>query len=142
MATDSGGGPDVIPDVIDNPDNCVKPGTANNTQGIGGYCSPSGGQCATAGPGGTPTLCSADYSTTPNAWFCTAPCPANCGSGAACVATATGAICAPTACLGYLGDAGILTDGGAGEGAASDGGVADAGEGGAADAASDGPSAD
>src|SRR5580700_7703128 len=96
-ATDSGAGEDsavydVTIDVVINPNNCVKPGTASNSQGVGGYCSPMGGQCATVGPGGSPTLCTGDTSypsSMMNAWFCTVPCPATCGAGAMCANTAT-----------------------------------------------------
>ena len=116
---------DAGPDVIDNPNNCVKPGTASNAEGVGGYCSPGGGQCAKAGPGGSPTLCTADYSPVMNVWFCTVPCnPGNCGAGARCVTTAMGSGCTPTSCLGYLGDAGTLDDGST---ATPDGGSGDAG---------------
>lgn len=129
----SGGGVDATIDVVDNPDDCVKPGTANNPQGVGGYCNSGGAQCASAGPGGTPTLCSADFSGVSNAWFCTIPCGATtqCGAGATCVATRGGSYCVPPPCLGTLADAGELlaeagadasveggTDGGTGEGAA------------------------
>jgi len=112
-AGDAGGGADVGVDVIINPNNCVAPGTPNNSEGVGGYCSPNGGQCDTAGPGGSPTLCSGDYDTMMNVWFCTVPCPANCGTGAVCVTTAMGSGCTPTSCLSYLGDAGMIYDGGA-----------------------------
>lgn len=94
---------DVTADVIRDPANCVPPGTASNDQGIGGYCSPGGGQCAITGPGGSPRICTADIAGTPaHAWFCTYPCPTNCGGGAACVTTAMGSECVPTSC-DYLG---------------------------------------
>jgi hypothetical protein len=119
---DSGSGSaDVGADVIINPNNCVKPGTPNNAQGVGGYCSPGGGQCNTAGPGGSPTLCSGDYNSMMNVWFCTLPCPQQaCGTGAVCVTTAMGSGCTPLTCLSYLGDAGTLYDGGNADDAAGD----------------------
>ena len=98
------------PDVISDPSNCVAPGTSSNMQGIGGYCSPGGGQCA-------PRICSADLAGTPaHAWFCTTPCDitTSCGAGASCLTTATGPICVPSSC-GFLGLDGGLdagTDGG------------------------------
>jgi hypothetical protein len=119
-----GGGADVGIDVIINPNNCVAPGTASNSVGVGGYCSPGGGQCDTAGPGGSPTLCSGDYNSTPNTWFCTVPCtgPSDCGSGAVCVTTAMGSGCTPNSCVSYIGDAGYINDGGGTSGeAATDG---------------------
>jgi hypothetical protein len=113
-STDGGAGIDAVIDVINNPNNCVKPGTANNTEGVGGYCNPGGGQCDKAGPGGAPTLCTGDTGGVTNGWFCTIPCPATCGAGAMCVSTTMGAICAPAACLGVLGDASLLeSEGGA-----------------------------
>ena len=143
-----GGGVDATIDVIDNPSNCVKPGTANNAQGVGGYCNSGGGQCASAGPGGTPTLCSSDISAAPNAWFCTITCPTTCGGGAACVTTTVGSYCVPTACVGALADAGLIVsdagvesgtvEGGGSEGGGSEGGggvEASTNDGGAGDGA-------
>jgi len=123
--TEGGSGVDVVIDVIDNPDNCVKPGTHNNAQGIGGYCNPGGGQCAKAGPGGSPTICSGDIANVMNAWFCTLPCPTSCGPGAMCMTTPSGAECVPTACAGYFPDASSPVDGG-GEAASGDSGPSDA----------------
>jgi hypothetical protein len=128
-------GVDVTIDVINNPNNCVKPGTANNSQGVGGYCNPGGGQCDKAGPGGSPTLCTGDYSSTMNAWFCTIPCPASCGAGASCVTTAMGSTCVPAACVAFLGDAAILDEGGANEAGPGDSSTTDS-------PASDGPVTD
>ncbi len=104
--------------VINDPDNCVPPGTAGNELGIGGYCSPLGGQCDTAGPGGAARICTADLTSTPaHAWFCTYPCtgPSDCGSGEVCFENNEGAGCIPNSCLSLDVDAGhILTgdDGG------------------------------
>jgi hypothetical protein len=104
-----GGGGDAA--VINDPMNCVAPGTANNSQGIGGYCSPGGGQCTTAGPGGAPRICTADVDGTPmHAWFCTYPCSGStdtttCGPGAACVTATMGTGCVPMSCA-FLEDAG------------------------------------
>jgi hypothetical protein len=93
--------PEAGADVIVDPMNCVPFGTAGNDQGIGGYCSPSGGQCNVVGPGGSARICTADVpGTPPHAWFCTYPCmhTTECGAGAACVTTSMGSSCVPTAC--------------------------------------------
>jgi hypothetical protein len=109
-------------DVILNTSNCVPPGTASNSQGIGGYCSPMGGQCASAGPDGSATLCSADFTGTPgNAWFCTYPCTPgfDCGSGSTCITEASSGQsgCVPTSCAFLAGDGGGTTgDSGGGAG--------------------------
>lgn len=97
-------------DVIIDPQNCVAPGTKPNDQGMGGYCSPGGGQCDTAGPGGAPRICTADVAGTPaHAWFCTYPCDptTNCGTGATCLGDSMGNGCVPTACDYLAGDAGV-----------------------------------
>jgi hypothetical protein len=97
-------------DVVIDPQNCVPPGTAPNDQGMGGYCSPGGEQCVTAGPGGAPRICTADVTGTPaHAWFCTYPCTSSsmCGTGASCITTAMGSGCVPTVC-DYLDDAGLI----------------------------------
>lgn len=104
---DSGGGKDS--GVINDPQNCVAPGTTGNSLGIGGYCSPLGGQCDTAGPGGAARICTADISGTPaHAWFCTYPCShtSDCGNNAVCYQNDQGAGCIPTACLALDADAG------------------------------------
>ena len=101
---------DVSPDVIIDPQNCIPPGTKPNDQGMGGYCSPGGGQCDKAGPGGAPRICTADVGGTPqHAWFCTYPCDPsfNCGSGAQCVTNAQGSGCVPVACFYLAGDGGL-----------------------------------
>jgi hypothetical protein len=89
--------------VINDPQNCVAPGTTNNELGMGGYCSPGGHQCDTAGPSGAARLCSADYGAPAHAWFCTYPCSVvtDCGSGEACIGDAQGTGCVPNACT-YL----------------------------------------
>ena len=91
----------MTPDVIVDPANCVAPGTANDDRGVGGYCSPGGGQCASSGPAGAPRICTADLSgAVAHDWYCTYPCsqPADCGSGALCLATAQGMMCVPPSC--------------------------------------------
>jgi hypothetical protein len=113
--------------VINDPANCVPPGTAGNALGIGGYCSPLGGQCDTAGPGGAARICTADLTSTPaHAWFCTYPCsqPSDCGSGEVCFQNAQGAGCIPNTCLYLDADAGtiITGDSGTGDTDAGDGG--------------------
>jgi hypothetical protein len=91
--------------VIIDPQNCVAPTATNNELGMGGYCSPGGHQCDTAGPSGAARLCSADYGAPAHAWFCTYPCSvvSDCGSGEACIGDAQGTGCVPNACT-YLED--------------------------------------
>jgi hypothetical protein len=92
---------DVAIDVVVDPANCVMPGTPNDDRGVGGYCSPGGGQCASSGPGGAPRICTADLpSAQAHDWYCTYPCSqsSDCGSAASCVATAQGMMCIPPAC--------------------------------------------
>lgn len=75
--------------------NCVKPGTKNNEQGIGGYCE-SNADCV---PG--KSLCT-NFSPTapPNAWFCTRLCRSepNCGEGLYCAEDPRGTACVPIVC--------------------------------------------
>ena len=99
----------------DDPNNCVPPGTPGNSLGIGGYCTPLGGQCDKAGPGGAARICTGDISGTPaHAWFCTLPCShtSDCGENAVCYENSEGAGCIPTACLALDADAGghIIND--------------------------------
>ena len=136
--TPDGGGndatTDVSPDVIIDPQNCVAPGTKPNDQGIGGYCSPGGGQCDNAGPGGSQRICTADVPGTPaHAWFCTLPCDPsiNCGAGAQCINAAQGSGCVPNSC-DYLEEAGAgdsgsdsSTDSSTSDGASDAGDAAD-----------------
>jgi hypothetical protein len=130
---------DAVPDIVIDPSNCVPPGTANNSQGIGGYCNPGGGQCVMMGIGSQSTDCSGDVSGTPaHAWFCTVPCTAstNCGTGASCVTTAMGAYCIPPSC-GFLGEGGSGVDSGGNDSAsdaAGDSSDSSSGDGGATDA--------
>ncbi|MGH7286004.1 MAG: hypothetical protein ACRELY_31170 [Polyangiaceae bacterium] len=105
--------------ITDDPDNCVKPGTGGNSLGIGGYCTPLGGQCDDAGPGGAPRICTAEVSGTPaHAWFCTYPCEhtSDCGEGAVCFQNVEGSGCVPTACLYLDVDAGHVIVDDAGDG--------------------------
>ena len=114
----SAGGPDVRPDVVLDPHDCVSTGATSSEKGVGGYCSPGGGQCVHAGSGGTPALCSADLGGTPtHEWFCTIPCTmtTDCGpGGGACLSAPFGQICVPSSCANGLGDAASLTPGDAG----------------------------
>jgi hypothetical protein len=91
------------PDVINDPLDCVAPGTASGEDGVGGYCSPGGGQCLHAGTGGTATLCTADFGAPAHEWFCTIPCmqQSDCGSGK-CITAAFAQICVPTACIAAI----------------------------------------
>jgi polyhydroxybutyrate depolymerase len=102
-------------DVFVDPLNCVAPDTPNNAAGVGGYCTPGGGQCADAGSSGTGTICTADFgSMVPaHAWFCTNICgtdagAATCGNGGPpCVETPDDlAVCLPTTCKALLADGG------------------------------------
>ena len=128
---------DVAPDVILDPENCVRPGSP-------GYCSPGGGQCLMAGPGGTLEDCTADLPETPaHAWYCTLPCsrPSDCSGTSSCKATPTGSRCVPMSCESLLPEAGADAPG---EAAGGDGGIdgaadsgADASDAGAKDAPSE-----
>jgi hypothetical protein len=87
--------------------NCVPPGTASNAAGVGGYCSPGGGQCANAGRDGSVAVCTADFNVPAHAWFCTIACTSasQCGTGgASCVPSIHGQACIPAACVRAIGD--------------------------------------
>jgi hypothetical protein len=112
---------DAQPEATPVPTNCVPPGTPSNANGVGGYCSPGGGECAGGGPDGAVSICTADTNAPNNAWFCTILCDttANCGpGGATCLSAIQGQACIPPACAALLGDT-PPSDGG------SDGGDAD-----------------
>jgi hypothetical protein len=116
--------------VINDPQNCVPPGTPNNPFGVGGYCTPGGGQCATAGPDAAGTICTADFGQVvpAHAWFCTTLCDTDasnpCGNpGPPCVSAEGENVCLPPSCQGFvtaLEEAGA--DGGAPGDASSGGG--------------------
>jgi hypothetical protein len=100
---------DIGVDVIVDMQNCVPFGTSPNADGVGGYCSPSGGQCDLAGPGLSSRICTADLPDQPaHAWFCTTPCDGttSCGVAASCLLTVQGPICVPSSCA-FLSDAGV-----------------------------------
>jgi hypothetical protein len=106
---DSGSARDVVIDVIVDPHNCVPPGSAD-------YCSPAGGQCDMAGPGGGAEICTGDLpGTPPHAWYCTLPCDADsasaCAGGASCKDTPMGSRCVPESCDSLLPDGGPLDSG-------------------------------
>jgi hypothetical protein len=105
---------DAQPEAMTTTNNCVAPGTASNANGVGGYCSPGGGECAEAGPDGGIALCTADLNAPANAWFCTLFCAstAACGPGATCVTAIQGQACVPSACLDVAGE--IIPDAGDG----------------------------
>ncbi|HEY1694169.1 MAG TPA: hypothetical protein VGG39_18500 [Polyangiaceae bacterium] len=126
-----GGGVDASTDgsdaaVVNDPLNCIPPGTPNNAAGVGGYCTPNGGQCANAGPDAEGTICTADFGTVvpAHAWFCTTLCEIDasvtgCGeNGPPCVSAEGEFVCLPAACSGFLT---ALEEAGAGAG---DGGTA------------------
>ena len=104
-ADDSSENADVVSviTVVNDPDNCVKPGTPSNADGVGGYCNKNGGQCI--GPGGKPTLCTADFGAPAHQWFCTVTCTtsSDCGPGGAVCAPGNDSanVCIPTACSAY-----------------------------------------
>jgi hypothetical protein len=88
------------PVVIDDA-NCVAPGTASNANGVGGYCSPNGGQCA-IGSLDAGAVCTADFNVPAHAWFCTVACSSTseCGPGSAsCLPSIHGEACIPAACV-------------------------------------------
>jgi hypothetical protein len=119
-ASDVGPGvPDVHPDAINDPKNCVAPGATSSEKGVGGYCSPGAGQCVHAGTGGTATLCSADFGAPSHEWFCTITCTttADCGpGGGTCLSAPFAQICVPASCAGALGDASSsVVDSGSGD---------------------------
>lgn len=78
--------------------NCVPPGTPNNEKGVGGYCSPGGGECASDAAGFI--LCSGDVGAPVGSYFCTTPCSADdqCGTNAYCANDPRGRACVPNAC--------------------------------------------
>jgi hypothetical protein len=107
--------------------NCVPPGTPSNANGVGGYCTPGGGECAAGGPDGAIAICTADTNAPNNAWFCTIMCEttASCGPGSAtCVSAIQGQACIPAACADLLGD--TLPDDGGKDGGETDGASTDA----------------
>jgi hypothetical protein len=127
-STDGGAAADSDAHIINDPQNCIPPGTPNNAAGVGGYCSPGGGQCANAGPDAEGTICTADFgSVVPaHAWFCTDLCELDaafsCGNpGPPCISAEGELVCVPPTCMAFvtaLEEAG--TDGGGGADAPAD----------------------
>ena len=74
--------------------NCVKPGTKNNDQGIGGYCE-TNADCVKG-----QSLCTGVFGAPENAWFCTRLCAddPNCGEGLYCANDPRGVACVPIVC--------------------------------------------
>jgi len=74
--------------------NCVKPGTKNNDQGIGGYCEVQT-DCV---PG--QSLCTGVFGAPDNAWFCSRLCAEDpdCGVGLYCAVDPRGTVCVPLVC--------------------------------------------
>jgi hypothetical protein len=108
-ASSAGADADVDAHIINDPQNCVAPGTPNNAAGVGGYCSPGGNQCATAGPDAGGTICTADFgSVVPaHAWFCTDLCEVDAASscgvpGPPCISAEGEQVCVPTACMAFI----------------------------------------
>lgn len=99
--------------------NCVKPGTPNNDQGIGGYCQ-TNDDCV-AGK----SLCTGEFGAPPDAWFCTRICAddPNCGAGLYCAQDSRGVACVPIVC--GVADASVDAPGDA----ASDASIGDASDG-------------
>ena len=79
--------------------NCVPVGTPNNDKGIGGYCSPGGGECAASDAAGF-VVCTGDVGAPVDSYFCTTPCSADdqCGTNAYCASDARGRASVPNAC--------------------------------------------
>jgi hypothetical protein len=79
-------------------DNCVAPGSAGNTLGIGAYCDAQT-TCPAATPGHV-LLCTANFGAPAHEWFCTSPCTGDseCGDGAVCVTDTRGRGCVPVPC--------------------------------------------
>ncbi len=128
---DASSGSDVA--IINDPQNCVPPGTPNNAFGVGGYCSPGGGQCANAGPEAGGTICTADFgSIVPaHAWFCTDLCEIDaafaCGDpGPPCISAEGELVCVPPTCMAFIN---ALDEGGADGGAPDGPGDAPSGDG-------------
>jgi hypothetical protein len=110
MTPDGSKPKDAAADVIVDPKNCVPPGTASNSDGVGGYCSPAGGQCDMVGPEGVAEICTADLDGTPaHDWYCTMPCSktSQCGAGATCASTAMGSRCVPKSCDAFVPEGGL-----------------------------------
>jgi hypothetical protein len=90
--------------------NCVPTTMKNNAQGVGGYCTSSGGQCVT--DDGATTICTADFSSMvpPGASFCTNECQPDagtvaCGVGGPPCTTVKGtavSVCLPASCTAFL----------------------------------------
>jgi len=95
-------GVDAAKDVATSVINCTSTTSKPNLAGIGGYCTPGGQQCTTAGPAGKGgTVCTADLpQAPPNGWFCTLPCvtAATCGTNTVCDVTPQGQECIPVPC--------------------------------------------
>jgi len=74
--------------------NCVKPGTPNNEQFVGGYCE-TNAECVK-----NESLCTALYGAPANAWFCSKPCYSDeeCGTGMYCADDPRGVACVPLTC--------------------------------------------
>ena len=89
-------------------ESCVKAGEKGNSQGVGEYCTPGGGECAAFAKAG---LCLADVGQ--DQWFCTrigCKGDADCSEEAVCYKDPSGAACIPARCA----DSGAGGAGGAG----------------------------
>lgn len=101
---DASVGPSPVADgAARDPDNCVKPGTKNNDQGIGGYCE-THTDCVKG-----LSFCTALLGAPAHAWFCSRPCAEdpNCGEGLYCASDPRGVACVPIIC--GVADAGAET---------------------------------
>ncbi len=98
---DSGGEKDAGHD-SGPPANCVKPGTANNADGVGGYCDNGSGKNNCKSVDGASVFCTAAIPITPvGEYFCTKLCTkdTDCGGGGViCRHTSMGSACVPGAC--------------------------------------------
>ena len=74
--------------------NCVKPGTPNDEQGLGGYCE-TNADCVVG-----KSVCTSAHGAPPDAWFCTRPCGdgSGCTPGLYCAQDPRGMACVPLVC--------------------------------------------
>lgn len=91
------------------PESCAQPGDIGNENGVGTFCTPTGGECR-AFP--LAPLCLASAAPDDGQWFCTRLCrdDSQCGTDAVCVMETRGAGCVPLRCDPELPDAGVLPD--------------------------------
>lgn len=103
---------------------CAQPGDVGNENGVGQFCTPTGGECS-----GNPLagLCLASLSPSDGQWFCTRLCTSDtmCGTDAVCTGDPRGRACVPARCAPPPEDAGTPDSGAVGDGGGSDSGATD-----------------